>query len=283
MFQSSNPALGAADDAAFQEFYGDIASSRATTATLRGVVNKTAILVLIAATAGAGGYTLVASMPSITWISAIAAFVIVLGLGFMMRGNPKIAPIVSPIYAVVEGVFLGSLTGLLDSVLAGMSVMEGSVAAGAAAGKTVSLAMPAFLITISVMVAMLGLYAARIIRPTERFRAVVGTLTAGIMITYALMFVLSLVGLQMPFLSLGSAFAGGWTALIGIGLNLLILGVAALVLILDFERVEKIVDSGAPKYMEWYAGFALLVTLAWIYYEAVKLVFRLYLLFGSRD
>jgi uncharacterized YccA/Bax inhibitor family protein len=281
MFQSSNPALP--QDDSFAQYYGEMAGARPDVATLGGVVNKTAFLVLLACLAGAGGYALVGTMPSITWISAIAAFVIVLGVGFVMRGNPKLAPILSPIYAVVEGLFLGSLTGALDSVLRSMPAMTDTVAAGEAAGATVSLAMPAFLITMSVMIAMLGLYAARIIRPTERFKAVVSTLTIGIMLTYGLMFILALFGVQMPFLSLGSAFQGGVAPLIGIGLNVLILGVAALVLIIDFGRVEDIVKSGAPRYMEWYAGFALLVTLAWIYYEAVKLVFRLYVLFGSRD
>jgi uncharacterized YccA/Bax inhibitor family protein len=278
--QSSNPALAAADS--FDEFYGEMAGQRATVATLQGVVNKTALLVVITASAGAVGYKLVTTTPSLMWISAIAAFVIVLGLGFVMRGNPRLAPIVSPIYAVVEGVFLGCLTRVLDQMLASVTALQETVVAGEAAGKTVSLAMPAFLITIGTMVAMLALYSARILQPTRKFVAVVSTLVLGIMITYGLMFVLSFFGIQIPFLSLGSAFGGGWAPVIGIGLSVLILGVAALTLIIDFGRVEEIVNSGAPKYMEWYAGFGLLVTLAWIYFEAVKLVFRLYVLFGNR-
>jgi uncharacterized YccA/Bax inhibitor family protein len=280
MFNSSNPAL--ANDDAFQEYYGAQAE-RSSVATIQGVVNKTTLLVLIACIGGALGYKLVATIPSITFISAIAAFVVVLGVGFVLHGKPALSPYLAPVYAIIEGVFLGSLTGVLDSVLAGMPALEGAVAEGTAAGKTVSLAMPAFLITMGVMLAMLGLYYTRILQPTRKFVAVVSTLVGGIMITYLLMFVLALFGVQMPFLSLGSAFGGGWAPLVGIGLNVLILGVAALVLIIDFGRVEQIVSSGAPKYMEWYGGFALLVTLAWIYYEAVKLVFRLYLIFGSRE
>ncbi|MCP3902999.1 MAG: Bax inhibitor-1/YccA family protein [Planctomycetes bacterium] len=281
MFQSSNPALRNEDT--FQEFYGDIAGTRPAQATLQGVVNKTGILVLIAVAGGAAGYQLAGAMPAITWISAIAAFVIVLGFGFVLCGKPQLSPILAPIYAIVEGIFLGALTAALDSVLAKMPALEGAVAEGQAAGASVSLAMPAFIITISVMLVMLALYSMRILRPTRRFTAVVSTAVGGIMLTYLLMFVLSMFGVQMPFLSLGSAFGSGYAPLIGIGLNVLILGVAALVLIIDFGRVEAIVEQGSPKYMEWYAGFALLVTLAWIYFEAVKLVFRLYLLFGSRD
>ncbi len=282
MFRSSNPALGAGDDL-FNEYYGAEVKTRSNVATLNGCVNKTAILVLITCVAGGAGYSLVASVPSLPLISSLAAFAIVLGMGFVLRGKPQLAPVIGPIYAVVEGVFLGSLTRMLDGVLAGIPALKGAVAAGQAAGSTVSLALPAFLITVSVMVAMLALYYLRILKPTRRFQAIVSTAVVGIMLAYGLMFVLSLFGVSMPFLGLASAFGSGWAPMIGIGLNVLILGVAALALITDFGAIEDIVDRGAPKYMEWYAGFILLVTLAWIYYEAVKLVFRLYVLFGSRD
>ena len=86
----------------------------------------------------------------------------------------------------------------------------------------------------------------------------------------------------MPFLSLGSALRGGREALIGLGLNAAILGLASLWLIIDFGKVEEIVRRGSPKDMEWYGAFALLVTLAWVYYEAVKLCFRVAILLGNR-
>jgi uncharacterized YccA/Bax inhibitor family protein len=216
-------------------------------------------------------------------ISSIAAFVIVLGVGFVLRGKPSLAPVLAPVYAIVEGVFLGALTGSLDAWLAGMPVLGGAGAGSASAAGSVGIALPAFVITIGVMVSMLALYSMRILKPTRRFTAVVSTMVGGIMITYLISFVLSLFGVSMPFLGLGSAMGSGWVPLVGIGLNVLILGVAALALIIDFGRVEAIVAQGSPRSMEWYAGFALLVTLAWIYYEAVKLVFRLYLLFGRSD
>ena len=140
-----------------------------------------------------------------------------------------------------------------------------------------------FVITISILVAMLALYSFRILRPTETFVSVIKVATAGIMITYVLSFALSFFGVALPFVSLGSAFAGGTAALIGLGINVFILGVASMWLIIDFKLVEERVAEGGPKYMEWYCGFALLVTLAWIYLEAVKLVIRLAVLFGGRD
>lgn len=276
--QSSNPALTNKD--AFSEVYGKnmFAAEKSNVTTLSGVVNKTGILVAIAVAGGALGYWLVATMPSIVFISSIAGFVLCLGFGWLLCGKPQLSPVVAPIYAIVEGIFLGSLTGMLDQFL----VKAGP--AGAATGPTLSLGLQAFILTISIVLGMLGLYYTGLLKPTKVFMSVVKVATAGVMMAYTVSFVLMLVGLGgLPFLSLGSALQGGTPALIGLGLNVAILGLASLWLIIDFKMVEENVAAGAPKYMEWYLGFALLVTLAWIYYEAVKLAFRLALLFGDRD
>jgi uncharacterized YccA/Bax inhibitor family protein len=270
MWQSSNPAL--ANDDAFREFYGHLERTRPEATTLQGVVNKTALLVLIAVAGGTGGYMLVQSMPATMWISSIAAFIITLGIYFVIAGKPHLAPVLAPIYAVVEGGFLGALSGTLDRVLQSMGY---AVAGG--------VATQAFVITIGIALAMLGLYATRVLRPTNTFVAVVSTATTGVMIVYALSFVLGLFGVSLPFVSLGSALQGGTAGLIGLGINVLVLGLASLWLIIDFKRVEERVAAGAPRSMEWYLGFALLVSLAWVYYEAVKLVFRLAILLGNRD
>ncbi len=271
MWQSSNPALH--NDHVFNEVYGDRFAQKTNVATLQGVVNKTGFLMLFAIAAGAGGYQLVSIMPSIMWISAIAAFIVCLGVYFVIYAKPHLAPYVAPVYAIVEGAFLGSLTGALDGLLVKMGY---SVAGG-------TLALQAFVITISILLAMLALYSFRILKPTRTFVAVIKVATLGIMITYALSFVLMFFGTSLPFVSLGSAFQGGTPAFIGLGINLFILGIASMWLIIDFKLVEDTVAQGGPKYMEWYCGFALMVTLAWIYYEAVKLAFRLAILLGSRD
>jgi uncharacterized YccA/Bax inhibitor family protein len=269
MWQSSNPALR--NDDVFNEVYGRTAE-RADVISLKGVVNKTAMLIAVAVAAGVGGYSLVSAMPSLLWISCIAGFIVTLGVYFVIHGKPALSPILAPVYAIVEGVFLGALSGVLDKVLADM----GYVAAG-------GVAMQAFVITIGILVAMLTLYSVGWLRPTQRFVSTIKVLTLGIMVTYLLSFVLMFFGIQLPFVSLGSAAAGGTTAWIGLGINVFILGVASMWLIIDFGLVEQKVAEGGPKYMEWYCGFALLVTLAWVYYEAVKLAFRLAILFGNRD
>ncbi|MCI0675482.1 MAG: Bax inhibitor-1/YccA family protein, partial [Phycisphaerales bacterium] len=141
-----------------------------------------------------------------------------------------------------------------------------------------------FILTICIALGMLGLYYTKLLRPTKLFVSVVSVATIGVMMAYAVSFVMHLVGLGgLPILDLSSALQGGTPALIGLGLNIAILGLASLWLIIDFKMIEEKVAQGGPKYMEWYCGFALLVTLAWIYYEAVKLAFRLAIIFGDRD
>jgi len=268
---SSNPALPAEGES-IHHFLADHSVPRSNLATISGVVNKTGILVLLACGTGGIGYSVVTQMPSLMWISAITAFCICLGMGFVLRGNPKLAPVVGWLYAAVQGFFLGSLTSVLDSMLASMVSGRAGIAEGL---SSIGLAVPALALTMAVAFVMLTLYRARVIRPTQRMKAVVFTAAGAIMVAYVAMFLLSFVGIEIPFLTLSSAAQSGAAPFIGIGLSLLILGVASFMLVIDFERVEQIVAAGSPKYMEWYAAFALIVTLAWIYFEMVKLLFRL--------
>ena len=108
-------------------------------------------------------------------------------------------------------------------------------------------------------------------------------MTLGVGIMYLVAFVLSLFGTQVPFLSLGSALQGGTPALVGLGINLAILLLASLWLLVDLAQIDNAVAAGAPKSMEWMLAFGLVVTLAWVYLEALKLAFRLASMFNSRD
>jgi len=278
-WESSNPAIS--DMQTFRETYGGVEANRAT---IQGIINKTFAMILLALVAGFGGYQVSESMPGIVWMSMIASSVIAIGMFIFLRGNPERAIYITPPYAIIEGFTLGAFTGVLERMLG--SYLASDAADGAATSSAAGgLALQAFLITIGVTLAMLGLYYTRIIQPTRRFTAIVSTMVVGIMLTYLLSWPLAMFGIQIPFLSLGSAFANDpTTALIGIGINVLILGVASLTLIIDFGQIEALVSDGrASKRAEWYGVFALLVTLAWIYYEAVKLAFRLAILLNSRD
>ena len=269
MLETSNPALKN------QKIWNEgLAEGGIGTATISGVVNKTGMLTSVAVAGGMFGIWLVQqpAMANLAWPLGIGGFIGSLIVYFVIIRNPARAQYTAWIYAAIQGAFLGVITNALDNTLASMgySAMGG-------------LALQAFVITISVLVSMLALYYFRILKPTKKFTATIYVLTLGIFVTYMLSFVMSLFGAQMPFITLGSAVEGGQTALIGLGINLLILGIASLWLIIDFGMIEKQVKSGAPKKMEWFCGFILMVTLVWIYLEAVKLCFRLALLFGNRD
>ncbi|MGA1057039.1 MAG: Bax inhibitor-1/YccA family protein [Phycisphaerales bacterium] len=270
--QSSNPVLAGSDANELFRTGGESRGAVSTTATVQGVVNKTTLLALMATAAGCVGWGVCQAFPGALWIVNIASFVVVLGIFFALRGNPARAIWAAPLYAVVEGFLLGGVSMIFQQILTqqGIQVPGG-------------IALQAFVVTIAIMLSMLTLYSLGVLKGGETFTRILWVATAGIMLTYFISFIMSLFGAQMPFLSIGSALEGGTAGYIGLGINVLILGVAALWFIVDFRQVEELVASGAPKQMEWYAAFGLIVTLAWVYLEALKLVFRLALLFGRRD
>ena len=266
ILESSNPALRNQDS-----WSAGLSVADSETATLQGVVNKTGMLATIAVIGGMLGIWLTQNYPSMAWPLGIADVIAIIVVYFMIMRNPANARRTAWVFALVEGAFLGVLTHMLDGVLESMEIVA-----------TGGLALQAFVITISVLISMLALYHFKILKPTKKFKAVVGVLTLGIFLTYLISFVMSMFGTQMPFLSIGSALQGGQAAYIGLGMNVMILGVASLWLIIDFGMIEQQLKSGAPKHMEWFSAFILMVTLVWIYLEAVKLCFRLAILFGRK-
>lgn len=266
ILETSNPALK--NHEVWQE---GLACGGVETATVQGVVNKTGMLTAIAVAGGMGGIWLTQNQPQLAWPLGIGGFIATLIVYFMIMRNPLRAKQTAWIYAIIQGAFLGVLTNALDNTLAQMQITA-----------TGGLALQAFVITLSVLISMLALYYLRILQPTKKFTATIYVLTAGIFITYIISFIMSIFGAEMPFLSLGSALQGGSAGWIGVGINILILGVASLWLIIDFGVIEKQIQAGAPKQMEWFCGFILMVTLVWIYLESVKLCFRLAILLNKR-
>ena len=126
--------------------------------------------------------------------------------------------------------------------------------------------MQAVGLTFGVAIAMFLLYNFRIIKATEKFKSVIISATVGIGIFYLLTMIVRMFGVDMPFMYDSS--------LLGIGISLFIVAIAALNLILDFDMIEKGSEAGAPKFMEWYGAFALLVTIVWLYIEILKLLSR---------
>jgi uncharacterized YccA/Bax inhibitor family protein len=216
--------------------------------TVQGAVNKTILLFLITAASAVAGWVVTARMGQAAYPvvigAAILALVIALVTGFKAQWSPGTAPV----YAIVEGVFLGGFSCILEGFYPGI-------------------AFQAVSLTFGVFAAMLVLYKTRVLRATGTFKKCVIAATMGIALVYLISMGMSLFGQRMPFLHDSTP--------IGIGISLFVIVVAALNFVLDFDLIESGANEGAPKFMEWYAAFALLVTLAWLYVEMLNLLRKL--------
>lgn len=229
------------------------AANGADAMTVDGAIGKTGLLLALVVIGGAITWNMFDSlayhalvMPMV-WVGFIVGFVLALVITF----KNTTAAYLSPVYALCEGIALGGISILLNSKFPGI-------------------AFEAICLTILVATLMLILYRFRVIRATEKFRSVIILATAAIGIFYLVSFVLSFFGIFSP-LSLNST-APLWMT---VGISLVIVVVAALNLILDFDFIERGADYGAPKYMEWYGAFGLTVTLVWLYIEILRLLARL--------
>jgi len=169
--------------------------------------------------------------------------------------KPTWAPILAPAFALIEGFVLGVISLIFEN--------GGGIAGGGYSG----IVLQALLGAVRVFGSMLALYRTRIITVTARFRAVVSTMMLGIFFMYLLSCGLSFLDADVPYLNSGGTF--------GIIISLVVIGVASMMLLVDFDMIEQGARSGAPRYMEWYGAFALLVTLILIYMEILRLLAKL--------
>jgi uncharacterized YccA/Bax inhibitor family protein len=176
--------------------------------------------------------------------SGIAGFVVALITVFKKTA----APITAPIYAAIEGILLGILSAFYEMQFPG-------------------LVFQAILLTFGTLFALLMAYRSGVIKATENFKLGVFAATGGIALIYLTTFILSFFGVSIPYIH------GSGT--IGILFSLFVVVIAALNLVLDFDFIERGAERGAPKYMEWYAAFGLLVTLIWLYIEMLRLLSKL--------
>ena len=207
--------------------------------TVSGAVNKTLILSAIMLLTALWGYS--SPSPLMMWGGAIGGFVVILIASF----RPHMSPTLAPIYAALEGLFVGSISAVYASLFDGIIFQ-------------------AVTLTLGVLFTMLFIYKAGIIKVTNKLRSGIYMATGAIAIVYIVNIVLSMFGINLPFLHDASP--------IGIGISLLIIGVAAFNLLLDFDNFEKGEAYGAPAYMEWFSAMGLLVTLIWLYIEILRLV-----------
>lgn len=219
--------------------------------TISGVVWKTALLLLAtiatAAYTWTKFYTSGASPASITHFM-IAGAIVGLGLAILTVFKPDWSPITAPLYAVAEGFFVGGVSASLEYAFPGVVV------------QAVSL-------TFATMLAMLAIYSFGLINVTDRFRMIVGSATGGIALVYITTFILSLFGVNVGFI-----YGHG---ILSILFSLFVVGIAALNFVLDFDFIYQGASRGAPKVMEWYGAFALIVTIVWLYVEFLRLASNL--------
>jgi uncharacterized YccA/Bax inhibitor family protein len=246
LFESGNPTLSQ------KIFNRSISHDEAGTMTVRGTINKFGFLLFMVLAGAAYTWYLYynnqqQTMMTLMWVGIIGGLISVIAISF----KPTLAPYLSPAYGILEGFFLGAISAVLNDAFS---------------EKYPGLVMQAVGLTFGVAIAMFLLYNFRIIKATERFKSVIFAATAGIAVFYLITLVLRLFHINIPFMYDSS--------MLGIGLSLFIVAIAALNLIIDFDMIEKGQDMGAPKFMEWYGAFGLLVTMVWLYIEILRLLSR---------
>jgi uncharacterized YccA/Bax inhibitor family protein len=212
--------------------------------TIEGAVNKTALALLLLVAAAAWTWRLGPAAGPLVMVGVLGGFVLALATTF----RPTWSPITAPLYAVLEGLALGAISRMFELRYPG-------------------LVSQAVFCTFGTLGAMLIAYRAGWVQATDRFKMMVATATGGIALVYFVAIILSLFHVSTPI------FSGGGP--LGIAISVFVVGVAALNLVLDFDLIETGAERGAPKYMEWYSAFALLVTLVWLYLELLRLLSRL--------
>jgi uncharacterized YccA/Bax inhibitor family protein len=218
--------------------------------TRAGTAGKSIVLLALCAfsasftwTQVAGGNTAIL-MPAML-VGGLGGFVMSLIVSF----KPNTAPITAPIYAVLEGLILGAISAMYNTAYAGVP-------------------QQAVMLTFAVALSVFALYRMNILKATEGFRRMVVSATLGVLLFYVVSLVLSLFHIELGYFS-------NSPSPIAIGVNLLIAGIAAMNLVLNFDDIDQAVRMGAPKRMEWYGAFGLMVTLVWLYLTLLRLLSRL--------
>ncbi|HEV8693768.1 MAG TPA: Bax inhibitor-1/YccA family protein [Lysobacter sp.] len=247
--RSGNPAL---KESTFLDLAsGAVVRSDGSTMTLNGTVNKTGLLLLLTVLTAAFAWSQIEFTPE----GPVGAMPYVLGgaIGGLVMAlitvfKKEWAPVTAPMYAIVEGFFLGAISAMYNHLYQGI-------------------VLQAVLLTFGTLFALLFAYRSGLIKATENFKLGVVAATGGIALVYLATIVLGFFNINIPMIH--------ESGMVGIGFSLFVVVIAALNLVLDFDFIESGVEHGAPKYMEWYGAFGLLVTLVWLYVEFLRLLAKL--------
>ena len=221
--------------------------------TLDGTIQKTLILLGIVFLTGVAAYSISIKSPAAAMVfmfgGMFGGLAIALVIIFTRPSEPQV---LMTIYSLLQGLFVGSMSYMVEEHYL---------------GGTEGVVLQAILATVAVFIVMLTLYRFRIIKPTEKFVLAVVSIGGAIFIIYMVNMVMFFFGIHMPFIHNSGP--------IGIGFSLLVVCIAALFLIIDFGAIESGVQNGAPKNMEWYGAWGLVITLVWLYLELLRLIAKL--------
>lgn len=240
--RSGNPSL---KKEAFEKF-DSLGSGQ--TMTIGGTVNKTFILILLVLATFVYSWNQFVENPGsvlpLILIGAIGGLIVALITIFI----PKISPFTAPLYALLEGLFLGAISAQYEAQYGGI-------------------VFQAVILTIAVLLSLLLVYKSGLIKVTQNFRMGVIAATGAIFLVYVISFIGGFFGFTIPYLHDSSP--------IGIAISVVIVIIAALNLVLDFDYIENAAASRVPKYFEWYGAFGLLITLVWLYLEILRLLSKI--------
>ncbi len=248
LMKTSNPALGENTFRGVSSAGSGGAIAAAARMTLSGTAHKTGILLVCTlATASWTWYRFIetgdpSQVGGLLALGGIGGFICAMVTIF----KKEWAPVTAPIYALLEGLLLGGISAMFNYRYPGIAIQ--------AVG-----------LTFGTLIALLLAYSSGIIRVTQKFALGVAAATGGIALFYVAQMILGL--FHIPFLT-----SVNGSGAIGIGFSLFVVAIAALNLVLDFDFIERGVNYGAPKYMEWYGAFGIMVTLIWLYFEMLILL-----------
>ena len=238
--RSGNPVMGNKFDGDAQ--FRDMPISQKM--TLEGTVNKTGILLLLCFATAAVSWNIPNPILMFTGmgVGLIAAIITIF--------RPTMASSTAPVYALAQGLFLGGITVMFEAQYPGIAIQ-------------------AIGLTFGTLASLLVCYKTGIIKPTENFKLMIVSATAGIALLYMVNIIMTVFGGGS---GIGFIHSNG---LMGIGFSLFVVGIAALNLVLDFDFIEQGSENGLPKHMEWFGAFSLMVTLVWLYLEILRLLAKI--------
>ncbi|MEP6710814.1 MAG: Bax inhibitor-1/YccA family protein [Ferruginibacter sp.] len=256
LFKSGNPALS---ENKFRDTILDDIVTHDNAMTVKGTLNKFGVLFLLMLASSYYSWK-EATQGGNAWNLILIGVFGGLGVAILLAFKKQWAQYLAPAYALLEGLFVGAVSAFFEYAVPSKQ--------GGYAGGYSGIVLQAVGLTFAVVAVMYLLYKFQVLRATPMFKKVIIIATVAIAVFYLVCWIITLAGASAP------SFIFQSTPL-GIGFSMFVVALAALNLILDFDMIEKGVEMGAPKYMEWYGAFGLLVTIVWLYIEILRLLSKL--------